>query len=167
MKFEKFLKNCGARGTVVSTECNGQFLKLGAVMLAIPAGVNVLSTTSVQAPQYIEDIFTDYDNHDVIPAELTGAELPTPDASPSKIKRIFENEDGGKIEIDNKTFGIIERSDHAYTFTEKQDDDFSEGAQDALVITSGYGAEEQLVGIILDEQYYFDKLTNKNKEDKK
>lgn len=165
MKFEKFLKNCGARGTVVSTECNGQFLKLGAVMLAIPAGVNVLSTSTAQAPQYIEDIFTDFDDENLMPAELTDAELPTPDASPSKIKRVFENSAGGKIAIDNKTFGIIERSDHAYTFTEKQDDESRAGAQDALLITSGYGDQETITGIILDEQYYFDKLTNK--EDKK
>ena len=161
MKFEKFLKNCGARGTVVSTESNGQFLKLGAVILAIPAGVNVLSISTAEAPDYIETIFEDFANNALIPAELTGAELPTPDASPSKIKRIFENEDGGKIAIDNKTFGIIERSDHAYTFTEKQDDDFSEGPQDALVITSSFGYQETITGIILDEQYYYDKLTNK------
>lgn len=163
MKFEKFLKNCGARGTVVNTT-GGQFLKLGAVMLAIPAGVNVLSMNEIKAPEYIENVFTDFDYDNLTPAELTGAQLPTPDASPSKIQRIFTNEEGGTIAIDNKTFGIIERADHLYTFTESEDDDSVKDDQDALVITTGYGDDEQITGIILDELYYYNKLTNK--EDK-
>lgn len=163
MKFEKFLKNCGARGTVVNTP-GGQFLKLGAVMLAIPAGVNVLSTTTAEAPQYIEDIFTDFDDENLRAAELTGAQLPTPDASPSKVERIFTNNEGGTISIDNKTFGIIERADHLYTFAENQDDDAGAEDQDALVITTGYGVEEHITGIILDEMYYYDKLTNKEEK---
>lgn len=158
MKFEKFLKNCGARGSVVNTP-GGQFLKLGAVMLAIPAGLNVLSTTTTEAPQYIGDIFSDFDDEFLIKAELSGAQLPTPDASPSKIQRIFTNEQGGTIAIDNKTFSIIERADRIYTFRENEDG--AADNQDALVITTGYGDDEQITGIILDEQYYYNKLTNK------
>lgn len=161
MKFEKFLKNCGARGTVITTECDGQFLKLGPVMLAIPAGVNVLSSTSAQAPQYIENILVDFDDGYLGAAELTDAKLPLPDASPSKIKRIFSNSSGGTIEIDNKTFAVIERSDHVYTYTEEHSDSET---QSALVVSSGFGEEETISAIILDEQYYYNKLTNK--EDK-
>ena len=58
MKFEKFLKNCGARGTVITTKSDGKFLKLANVLLAIPDGVNVLSNGAVIAPDYIEDILT-------------------------------------------------------------------------------------------------------------
>lgn len=167
MKFEKFLKNCGARGTVVNAiNSEYPFLKLGAVFLLIPPGVNVLSATEINAPEYVENVFEDFENVDLIPAELTGAELPTPDASPSKIKRIFTNQHGGTISVDNKTFGIIERSDHAYTFTESQKDGAETGTQDALVITSGYGDAEEITGIIFSEQYYFDKVTNKKKEAK-
>lgn len=161
MKFEKFLKNCGARGSVMRTKDAGQFLKLGPVMLAIPQGVNVLSMNEIKAPEYIENVFTDFDYNNLTPAELTKAQLPTPDASPSKIQRVFTNKEGGTIAIDNKTFGIIERSDHVYTFTENEDDESAEGNQDALVITTGYGDAETLTGIVFDEQYYYNKVTNK------
>lgn len=157
MKFEKFLKNCGARGTIVETT-EGQFLKLANVFVKIPLGVNVLSALVMGAPDYIDSIFDDFDDGDLPKAELTAAILPEPDASPSKVRRIWSNEDKGAVSIDNKTFAIIERSDHAYTFSEDQDD---EAAQDALVITTGYGSEEYISAIILDEQYYYNKLTEK------
>ena len=167
MKFEKFLKNCGARGSVINTKCNGQFLKLGTVMLVIPVGVNVLSVNEVDAPEYIENVFIDFEDDNLRAAELTGAQLPTPDASPSKIQRIFTNNEGGTISIDNKTFGIIERADHLYTFAENQDDEAGAGDQDALVITAGFGDDEHIIGIVFDELFYYDKVTNKNKEDNK
>lgn len=160
MKFEKFLKNCEARGSIVNTP-DGQFLKLGAVMLAIPQGVNVLALSTVDAPEYVENVFSDFDDSALISAELTGAQLPAPDASPSKIERIFTNVEGGTIAIDNKTFGVIERGDHVYTFTEDQDDEAGAGDQDALVVTTGYGDDEHITGIIFDEKYYYDKVTNK------
>lgn len=157
MKFEKFLKNCGARGTIVETT-EGQFLKLANVFVKIPLGVNVLSALVMDSPDYIDNIFDDFDNGDLPKAELTAAILPEPDASPSKVLRIWSNEDKGTVSVDNKTFGIIERSDHAYTFSEDQDD---AADQDALVITTGYGSEEYVSAIILNEQFYYDKLTEK------
>lgn len=158
MKFEKFLKNCGARGTVITTKSDGKFLKLANVMLAIPDGVNVLSATTTPAPEYVKDILSAFYEGDTFTAELTDAKLPTPDASPSKIERIFTNGFGGGITVDNKTFGIIERSDRLFTF---EDDGVSDGDQDALVVVSGYGDAEQVTGILLATQYYFDNLTNK------
>ena len=157
MKFEKFLKNCGARGTIVETS-EGQFLKLANVLVKIPLGVNVLSALVMDAPDYIDNIFDYFYNGDLSRAELTAAMLPEPDASPSKVRRIWSNQLKGAVSVDNKTFGIIERSDHAYTFSENQDD---EAPQDALVITTGYGSEEYVSAIILDEQYYYNKLTEK------
>lgn len=161
MKFEKFLKNCGARGSIVNTERNGQFLKLGGVLLAIPEGVNVLSINEMNAPEYIENIFRDFEDGYLYKAELHDAQLPAPDASPSKIERVFANEDFGTIAIDNKTFGIIERSDRLYTYAEAEDGEPEKGDQDALVVTNGFGDEERVVAIILDVQYYYDKITKK------
>lgn len=160
MKFEKFLKFCGARGTIVETT-EGQFLKLANVYAKIPLGVNVLSTLIMEAPDYIETIIDDFQNGELTRAELTAAELPEPDSSPSKIRRIWSNELNGKIWVDNKVFGFIEKSDHAYTFTEDQDD---EREQDALVITTGYGETEYISAIILADKFYFDKLTKKENE---
>lgn len=157
MKFEKFLKNCGARGTIVETT-EGQFLKLANVYAKIPLGVNVLSALIMEAPDYIETIFDDFQHGELTRAQLTAAELPEPDSSPSKIRRIWTNELNGKIWVDNKVFGFIEKSDRAYTFTEDQDD---EREQDALVITTGYGETEYISAIILGDQFYFDKLTKK------
>lgn len=157
MKFEKFLKNCGARGTIVDTT-EGQFLKLANVFVRIPDGVNVLSALRINAPDYIEVIFDDFENGDLSRAELTGAELPEPDASPSKVLRIWSNDLNGSIKVDNKTFGVIEKSDHAYTFSDSGDD---EAPQEALVITTGYGAEEFISAVILDKQFYYNLLTEK------
>ena len=155
------MKNCGARGTVITTESDGKFLKLANIMLAIPDGVNILSAATAPAPDYIEDILAAFYDGDTFTAELTDAKLPTPDASPSKVERIFSNESGGQICVDNKTFGIIERSDRVFTYEES----FESGSdQDALVIVSGYGDAERITGILLATQYYFDKLTNKQEE---
>lgn len=157
MKFEKFLKFCGTRGTIVSTP-DGQFLKLSNAFVKIPSGVNVIASLSMDAPEYIENIFDDFENSDLCKAELTAAELPEPDSSPSKLRRIWSNEFNGKLSVCNKIFGFIERTDHAYTFTEDQDD---ERIQDALVITSGYGPEEYISAIILDDDFYYKKITEK------
>ena len=157
MKFEKFLKNCGARGTIVDTT-EGQFLKFANVFVRIPDGVNVLSALRINAPDYIEVIFDDFENGDLSRAELTAAELPEPDASPSKVLRIWSNDLNGTIKVDNKIFAIIEKSDHAYTFSDSGDD---EAPQEALVITTGYGAEEYVSAIILDKEYYYNLLTEK------
>lgn len=160
MKFEKFLKMCGARGSVLETT-EGKFLKLANVLVSIPDGVNVLATSWTKAPDYIETIFTKFYDGDTFTAELTDAKLPTPDASPSKVERIFSNHFGGAMKVDNKTFGIIERADRVFTYNEN---DESDDEQNALVVVSGYGDEEQVVGLILDAQYYFDKLTNKEEK---
>lgn len=157
MKFEKFLKHCGARGSIVETT-EGQFLKLGGVFLKIPQGVNVLGSLVIEAPEYIDKIFDDFDDEELCPADLTGAGLPAPDAAPSKLQRIYTNEENGTISISNKYFGMIERSDHAYTFTEELGDDAAEGKQDALVITTGYGDTEYISGIILDDDFYYNTL---------
>ena len=157
MKFEKFLKYCGVRGTIVNTS-EGQFLKLANVFFKIPVGVNVLSAVTTDAPEFIENIFDDFDDEMLYKAELTAAELEAPDAGPSAIRRVWTNSEKGYIKIANKIFGMIERSDHAYTFSESQN---AEDEQDALVITTGYGNDEAVSAIILDTQYYYNSITNK------
>lgn len=158
MKFEKFLKHCGARGSVVET-IEGKFLKFAESFFKIPEGVNVLSAVTIPEPDYLVYIFDDFREGDLCKAELTGAELPTPDASPSSLHRIFSNEYGGSIPIPNKLFGFIEKSDHVYTFVENADTEGLENTQQALVITSGYGDEEYICGVILERNFYFDTIT--------
>lgn len=159
MKFEKFVKNCGARGTVVKMSDDSRFLMCGYTMVRIPEGVTVLSAAEITAPNYIEDVVDDFVDDVLLPAELRDAKLPCPDAKPSEIERIFANIEGGDIAIDNKTFGYIERADRLYTFSESADE---EGTQDALVITNGY-EDESIVGIVFNSQYIIECI---NKEEK-
>lgn len=59
MKFEKFLKHCGARGSVVET-IEGKFLKFAEAFFKIPEGVNVLSAVTIPEPDYLVYIFDDF-----------------------------------------------------------------------------------------------------------
>lgn len=164
MKFEKFLKSVGTRGTIVDGgEKFGKFLKLANVMLKIPDGVNIIAPLECKMTVWQSEPIVDFIEGFGVEAPLTGATLPTPDASPSSIRRIFGDVENGKIAIDNKTFGIIERSDHVYSFI--HDDDFSvnvdEFAVYALVVTTGYGDDEEIAGVIFDELYYHNRLLEK------
>ena len=71
MKFEKFLKFCGTRGTIVDTP-DGQFLKLSNAFVKIPSGVNVIASLSMDAPEYIENIFDDFENSDLCKSVFNG-----------------------------------------------------------------------------------------------
>lgn len=158
MKFEKFLKNAGIRGTVLDSTEFGKFLLCGNVMLRIPDGVNIVSAFANRMPDAYEDVMRDAMNGTSLDAELTGAELPSPDATPSSIQRIFSDKYGGKISIDNKTFGMIERSDKVQIVREDfQDENFND--VDALVISSGFGDDREITGVIFDVTF-FDKLHN-------
>ena len=149
MKFEKFLKVCGSRGTVVKMSDKSKFLLFGLTMVRIPEGVNVLSASEIECPSQVEDIFNEYEDDKLFKAELNDAKLHYPAAKPSELERIFANADGGDISITNKAFGIIEKCDKTYTYQEDEEADVS---QDALVITYGYD-DERIVGIVFADDF--------------
>jgi hypothetical protein len=151
MKFEKFLKNAGMCGAIVDCQQYGKFLCMGTVMMRIPDGANVLAAFKRRMKTFEFDIFKAYEDGESYTAELTGATLPTPDAKSSQIERIFSDQDGGKIAIDNKTFGLIERMDGVRMV-------FDDEEPAALVITEGYGDDEIIAGVIFSEEYYMNTM---------
>lgn len=154
MKFEKFLKMTAGRGII--THCKeGLFLLFDDVLMRIPDGVNIIEGLKMYAPNFIEHIFEEYDDENISTAELTDATLPTPDASASKVIRIFTDSDGGKIGVINKYFGIIEKDDSVYTV---YDDEYNPDEPAALLILTGYGDDEEIAGIIIDDDYFAAKI---------
>lgn len=151
MKFEKFVKLAGIRGTVLTSEKFGKFLQCGMVMVRIPEGANVVASFARKMPEWYEEILNDVEDDCTYKAELTGAELPAPDASPAQILRIFMDSCGGQVAIDNKTFAIIEKSDKVFICPDTCDD--SKRAA-ALAICYGFGDDAEIAGIVFSENYF-------------
>lgn len=120
-------------------------------MMQIPDGVNVLAAYKRNSKTFENQIFEFAEDDKKYRAQLTAAELPAPDAKASQIERIFSDTFGGEISIDNGTFGMIEKNDSVYIVYEEFDN-HTEPA--ALIITNGYGENENIVGIIFDTEYY-------------
>lgn len=151
MKFEKFVKLAGIRGTVLTSEKFGKFLQCGMVMVRIPEGANVVASFARKMPEWYEEILNDVEDDCTYKAELTGAELPAPDASPAQILRIFTDSCGGQVAIDNKTFAIIEKSDKVFICPDTYDD--SKRAA-ALAVCYGFGDDAEIAGIVFSENYF-------------
>lgn len=151
MKFEKFVKLAGIRGTVLTSEKFGKFLQCGMVMVRIPEGANVVAAFARKMPEWYEEILNDVEDDCTYKAELTGAELPTPDASPAQILRIFTDSCGGRVAIDNKTFAIIEKSDKVFICPDTYDDSKSAAA---LAVCYGFGDDIEIAGIVFNENYF-------------
>lgn len=158
MKFEKFLKMTAGHGVIVDREDGGKWLLFDGVLMRIPEGVNIIAALRMDEPQFISDIFEEYDNENISDAELTNAILPTPDASASKIIRVFNDGDGGEIGIANKYFGIIEKSNVLVTV---YDEDYNPDSPAALVALTGYGDNEKIEGMIFDDEYFRDKINER------
>lgn len=153
MKFEKFVKLAGIRGTVLTSEKFGKFLQCGMVMVRIPEGANVVASFARKMPEWYEEILNDVEEDCTYKAELTGAELPTPDASPTQILRIFTDSRSGRVAIDNKTFAIIEKSDKVFICPDTYEDDDSKSAA-ALAVCYGFGDDAEIAGIVFSENYF-------------
>jgi hypothetical protein len=136
MKFEKFVK-----------------------LVRIPEGANVVAAIARKMPEWYEEILNDVEDDCTYKAELTGAELPTPDASPAQILRIFTDSCGGRVAIDNKTFAIIEKSDKVFICPDTYDDSKSAAA---LAVCHGFGDDAEIAGIVFSEDY-FRKMNEKEK----
>lgn len=112
--------------------------------------MNVIAPLTMGDREFINHVFSEYNHENISTADLTDAELPTPDASASKVIRIFTDADGGKIGIQNKYFGLIEKSDDVYTV---YDEEYSDTPA-ALLILTGYGDNEEIAGMIFDDDYF-------------
>ena len=153
MKFEKFVKLAGIRGTVLTSEKFGKFLQCGIVMVRIPEGTNIVASFARKMPEWYEEILNDVEDDCTYKAELTGAELPTPDASPTQILRIFTDSCGGRVAIDNKTFAIIEKSDNVFICPDTYEDGDGKRAA-ALAVCYGFGDDAEIAGIVFSENYF-------------
>lgn len=157
MKFEKFLKMTAGRGVIVDREDGEKWLLFDGVLMRIPEGVNIIAALRMYEPQLISDIFEEYADENISTAKLTNAILPTPDASASKIIRVFNDSDGGEIGIANKYFGIIEKGNDVVTV---YDEEYSDNPS-ALLVLRGYGKNEEIEGIIFDDEYFKDKINER------
>jgi hypothetical protein len=153
MKFEKFLKMTAGRGVIVDRG-GENWLLFDGVLMKIPDGVNIIAPLKMGESQFMTTIFGEYIDENISTAELTGAELDPPDASASKVIRIFTDADGGEIGVQNKYFGLIERGDDVATV---YDDDYSDNPA-ALLILTGYGDNEEIAGIIFDYDYFAERI---------
>lgn len=157
MKFEKFLKMTGGRGVFVDRGDGRNLLLFDGVIMNVPDGMNVIAALSMGGKAFIDHVFDEYNDENISTADLTGAVLPTPDASASKVVRVFTDADGGEIGIQNKYFGLIEKSDDVYTV---YDEEYSENPA-ALLILTGYGDNEEIAGIIFDDDYFAARIHEK------
>lgn len=154
MKFEKFLKMTAGRGILIDRGDGLNWLLFDGVMMKIPDGMNVIAPLTMGGKSFIDHVFDEYNDENVSTANLTGAVLPTPDATASKVVRIFTDDDGGNIGITNKYFGLIERGDDVVTV---YDDDYPDSPA-ALLILTGYGDNEEIAGMIFDTEYFSEKI---------
>lgn len=155
MKFEKFLKMTAGRGVIVDRGDGEKWLLFDGVLMRIPDAMNIIAALTMNDKPFINHIFNEYDDENISTADLTDAALPTPDATASKVVRIFTDADGGKIGVQNKYFGLIERGDDVVTI---YDEDYDPDSPAALLILTGYGDNEEIAGIIFDSDYFSEKI---------
>ena len=159
MKFEKFLKMTAGRGVIVDREDGEKWLLFDGVLMRIPDGVNIIAALRMEESEFITRIFQEYARDNCAGSELTGAELDPPDASASKVMRIFTDNDGGEIGISNKYFGLIERGD---TVINVYDDEYSDDEPAALMVTDFDSSEgAQIVGVIFNDDYLAAKINER------
>lgn len=158
MKFEKFLKMTAGRGVIVNTMRNGLFLLFDGTMLKIPDGVNIIAPVKMDEPKFVRTAFDEYADDNISTAELSDAILPTPDAGASAIIRVWRDTDGGEIGVQNKYFGLIEKDDEVMTL---YDSEYDEDHPAALLILTGYGENEEIAGIIFNDDYFATKINER------
>lgn len=132
MKFDNFVKYVGADGIILETSVNDKWLFCGSVGMLIPENRNVCGRIETM-PEYIENLI----DCDCEPVELVEAVLPKPDSKPSELLRVFEGKNT-IINIRNKTFGFIEKSNRTFgaAFTKEGE------INSALLVTDDYSEND-------------------------
>lgn len=155
MKFAKLLKMAAGSGVVIERD-GGKWLMSETVVMKIPNEMNVVAAFRMQDPTFCKEVFDHFGAEGYSTAELTGAELPIPEMSASKIIRIFTDAEGGKIAISNKHFGLIEKGDECLTIY--GDGSYTDTAGNeqpiAMAIIEGWGEDAEIKGVIFADDYY-------------
>lgn len=110
MKFEKFLKDVGTHGEIVTRENGDNWLVCGGVAMKVPNGVNNLLGTNNKD---VEPVFTALMNADTKDDTLVLKEalLRNPEGKAGDIIRVFETDLGERVGIYNADFGLLEKKD--------------------------------------------------------
>lgn len=144
MKFEKFFKMCGVHFCVLK----GGWIAYGNMIVKIPAVLRMQFTEHpATIPTYAASVLGDYENEVDSVATVSEARLPSPEASAKDIRRVFKSVSGMKIEIPNNIFSLIESSD-------KTSISYDEEGTKALIVTSGFGDNEEVTMVVFDEGYF-------------
>lgn len=144
MKFEKFLKQIGTHGQIVTRPYGELWLVCGGVGMRVPVGVtNLLGYGTV--PEKVETLVNSLIKADIDDkVQLTRATV-TAEGKASDIVRVFG--DGLEIEvgISNADFGLLEKSD--YNLAEVEVEDFDDPFIDGKYLLILDGGDE-VVGYI-------------------
>lgn len=143
MKFEKFFKMCGTHFNVVEQD----FLCHDNVLVKIPEAIRSKFTERpAKLPEYATEVLLDFENELCMQCEVKEVALPSPAASTSALQRVFATVSEDKVSVSNKIFSLIESTDKVYI---SYDDDNPR----ALVVTSGFGDDEEIKMIVFVEEY--------------
>lgn len=144
MKFEKFFKMCGVHFCVLK----GDWIAYGNMIVKIPAALRMQFTEHpATMPTFAVGVLGDHENEVDSVATVSEARLPYPEASAKDIRRVFKTVSGMEIEIPNRIFSLIESSD-------KTSISYDEEGAKALIVTSGFGDNEEVTMIVFDEGYF-------------
>lgn len=145
MKFEKFFKSVGTHGIIVKKSDTESWLLGGGVGMRIPEGVNNLGVSVSPDDLFTQVMEFEPSVTDVL--ELAEAYLPK-DGKANDIVRIFETDFGDRINIHNKHYGLLEKSDSLYLLSVPCTvEDGQEGTLRVMVVHDTYG---EPVGFILE-----------------
>ena len=126
------VKMIGTSGIVMENNFR-KFLCSGNMLAVIPeTSGSVVCVTAVEFPEYVREALAKGDEE---PAELIDAFLPSADDKPSELRRVFTTKSGLRIDISNKQFGLIERSDKLGILLYETEDEIIVAA---LAIHNGY-----------------------------
>lgn len=148
MKLNNFIKYVGGEGIIFEAKNGEKWLFYCGTGMKIPKGKNVTGTM-FSMPECIENLLTD-DQYEA--CTCTAAFLPSPDAKPSELMRKFRiPADDLYIDIPNKVFGFIEKSDGTFINEYYTDDD---DHYTALLVTDDYGDDRgfQMIYIVKEER---------------
>lgn len=128
MKFEKFLKGCGAYGRILTRENGDKWLVYGGVGMRVPVGVvNLLGAGDVgEKVKKIVEALIKADTDDKV--TLTRATVEK-DGKASDIVRVFGDGLDIEIGIHNADFGLLEKTDVNLSEVEIEDseDEYLDG----------------------------------------
>lgn len=144
MKFEKFLKQIGTHGQIVTSDNGDKWLVCGGVGMRVPVGVSNL-LGSGEVPEKVKTLVNGLIKADIDDkVQLTRATV-TAEGKASDIVRVFGDDLDIEVGIYNADFGLLEKSDYNLAEVEVEDseDPFINGKY-LLILDGG----DEVVGFI-------------------